>query len=252
MHNLSLFILILFGNIWILKILEANLGLFILVILESLLVHLFLFRKKLFLLYVLSTLFFVLLLSNQWLTTNPQSLVELDNDEQRIKSQRLLFYNPSSHYMRLLFYKLNLKELLEGDINTATTRLQRNFFETIDLNVYFFGGFPRNRVWANDFEKFPYILIFPFLIGMYLFLKNSKLLTLTILLPSLVLLSLIGHQNRLGPFILFPIFVNSIFCGITYFIHKIKILPKNIRNIFILISLLLVILSTIQTFVYGS
>lgn len=212
--NNLLFGLILLGNNWVWKIAGLNLFVFLILIFTTLLLWFFLFKsfkKNLF--YIGLTLLGILLIF-QWKTSTEQSLILLENDEQRIQSERFKYYNPSLHYARVLFARLNLINFLEGDFNTVSTRLQRNFFETIDPNVYFFGGHPRERVWANDFEKFYFILIVPFFVGLYYLILNRKKFVLIYSLISISSLTLIGHKNLMGPFILFPLFVICIWYGI--------------------------------------
>ena len=214
MYKWLVIVLIAFANAWIWRIFKFNFPLFILLILLTIILNYLIIRKITRKLLV----FFVILLGIvtffQWKTTTPQSLTLLDNDEQRIKQERLQYYNPSSHYMRILFARLDLKNFLEGDLNIASTKLQRNFFETIDPNVYFFAGHPRERVWANDFEKFPFILIAPFLVGLYQIIKKKNRFIFSYFLASLILITLIGHKNTMGPFILFPLFVICIRYGL--------------------------------------
>lgn len=207
------------ANSWIWKIAGTNFLLFLILSLAP--VFFYLSSKKVLFRFI-SILLLIIIAFFQWQTTISQSLVLLDNDEQRIHQMRLNFYNPSQHYIRVLFKRLNLKEFLEGDFNTVFSRVQRNFFETIDPNVYFFAGHPRERVWASDFEKFPFILVLPFLLGLYqIILKKDWLLILTTLL-SIILLSSIGHKNPVGPFLLFPFIVISIFYGVTSVLGNIK------------------------------
>ena len=202
-----LLIIVTLANPWIWRIAEVNQSVFLLLILLVPVPHLAITKKKYL---IFASALFLLIAFFQWKTTNFQSLVLLDNDEQRIQKIRLYFYKPSLHYVRVIFHRLNLNDFLEGDFTTASSRIQRNFFETIDPNVYFFGGHPRERVWANDFEKFTFILIIPFLAGVYsLALERKKIIFLNLLI-SVVLLSVIGHKNPLGPFILFPFFVVTI------------------------------------------
>lgn len=163
--------------------------------------------KKVFVFSLLLLLFF------QYQTTTLQSLTLLDNDEQRIQQIRLKEYKPSSHYLRVLFHRFDLINFFEGSIGVASTRLQRNFFESIDPNVYFFGGHPRERVWANDFEKLPYLAIFPFLIGLYHVIDRKKYLIWISFSAGVILLTVIGHKNHLGPFILFPTILLTTFMG---------------------------------------
>ena len=242
---------VIFLNPWTFRIMQHNLLIVFLIFMMSALLYKAMsgtITKKI-------TVFCVMLLIPimvfQWKTTTPQSLTLLENDEQRVRETRLTFYNPSSHYVRLLFYKLNLKNFLEGELHTASFRIQRNFFESIDPNIYFFGGHPRARVWANDFEKFPFILIFPFLIGMYLVVRRKLFLIWGYFLISFALLSFVGHKNSLGPFILFPPLVVVILTGI----EEIKVgfgnLPKKYSNVILVSTILIFLLSVIQVFTYA-
>ena len=189
-------------------------------------------------------IFFLVLLLFQWKTTTPQSLTILDNDEQRIRTERIKYYAPSEHYVRVAFKRLDLVNFLEGDFNTASKRVQRNFFETIDPNIYFFGGHPRERVWANDFEKFAYIFAIPFFIGLYNLIILKKWLFFYGLIICIVLLSIIGHKNQFGPFILFPFIVTSITSGLFILLDKIK-------GRSLILVLILSFLSIVQTFIYA-
>lgn len=207
--------LIIFGNEWIWRIAHYDFIIFISLIITTTTFYILINHTLSLKLLVFLFLFLGVLFLKQILTTNYESLTLLSNDEQRIQSTRLQFYN-SSRYSRVLFNRLNLKEVTDGTIGTIITRLQRNLFEALDPNVYFFGGHPRERVWANDFEKFPFILIVPFLIGLYETINQRKWIILLYFTLSLLLLSFIGHKNILGPFILFPIIVNCILIGIKH------------------------------------
>lgn len=218
MNNSLVIILILLGNFWIWRIFQLNFLVFIVLIISTYLLYLSLVKRisykvRAFLLVTILILFYL-----QWQTTAAKSLILLDNDEQRVQQERLKFYNSvgteSSHYIRIIFYRLDLRNFLEGDFNTISTRLQRNFFESIDPNIYFFAGHPRERVWAEDFEKFPFVLVAPFLIGFYKFIKDKKKIIFWYTAFSLILLSIIGHKNNLGPFIFFPMIAVSIFYGV--------------------------------------
>src|SRR3989344_4526680 len=206
-----IFTLVLLGNFWIWNIARFNLPLFLLLTITTVSLYLYYSQKisAVFLVFLLAFLCYC-----QWQTTTVHSLIIKDNDEKRIETIRKRLYQPSLDISRKVFNRLPVANLLEGDISIGVTRLERNFFETIDLNVYFFGGHPRERVWANDFAKFPHILFVPFLVGLYnIFQKNDRLLLMYLGL-SLVIFSLLGHLNKIGPFFLFPFFVLAIDQGI--------------------------------------
>ena len=127
----------------------------------------------------------------------------------------------------------------------ALSRLEENLFTDLDLNRYFFGGFPRNK--PEDFEKFPYVYLPIFLIGIYASLKKGTPKELGFLLVmSLLLLAFIGNDNKLGPFILFPFFVLSIFKG---FMFLEKMINKG--KLFYLLAIIMVMLVFVLQISYG-
>ena len=122
-----LLIFIILANSWIWKIKNSYFFLFIILILATLILY-FGTEKKSYLPWLGSLVLLIILAIFQWKTTTWQSLVLLDNDEQRIQKMRLEFYRPSLHYTRVIFSRLDLKNFLEGNFNTVTNRIQRNFF----------------------------------------------------------------------------------------------------------------------------
>jgi len=223
MLEVVLFLAVFLGNSWIWRIYNSNISIFILIVLATIYSFLVYEKKSKFatfgLIAVLVPLFYF-----QFITTVPQSLTILENDELGVKQQRLklynsvgtsnAIYNPFSPYLRILFHRVDLKNFLEGDLGTISTRIQRNFFESIDPNIYFFAGHPRERVWVKDFEKFYFLLCIPFFVGLHqIFFKRNYVLIIYLGL-SLILLSLIGHKNSFGPFILFPGIVLVILKGL--------------------------------------
>lgn len=222
MQRLLIVIIILFSNFWIWKIFSLNLIIFVLLVFQTFLLWFVTshkFQKKA---WIILVGIFAALLIFQYQTTKIGSLIKLDNDEQRIHDIRIGLYNSKVHFIRLLFYRLNLRDFFEGDLSRMSFRVQRNFFETIDPNVYFFAGHPRERVWANDFQKFPFILIIPFFIGVFNFITRKNYLVFILTFISVLLLSFIGHINELGPFILIPFFVLFITEGLEELLMHLK------------------------------
>ena len=124
-------------------------------------------------------------------------------------------------------------------IISESLRRGTNFFELLDLNLYFLGNHPRERVGMQEFEKFPYIFIPIFLFGLFSLIKgcsqkisqNNKsiiILALCLCLP-IGLISLIGHKNPIGPFALFPFFAISIGSGVEGIYKKISQLPNSFK-----------------------
>lgn len=252
MPNYIILILVTFANPWIWRLWNNNLTVFLLAVVTTFILWISLYTKFINKLWILSILLFLGLLYFQFSSTKPQSLTLLDNDEQRVRSLRLSFYNPSSHYMRVLFAHLNLKNFLEGDFNIASTRWQRNFFETIDPNVYFFGGHPRGRVWANDFEKFPFIFVLPFLLGLYSLINKKQLLFWSLLGFTIFIVSFWGHKNTLGPFVIFPFLIIATTYGANLLFRKTKAFPKSWQILSLFSGVVIIIISIIQSFIYAA
>lgn len=216
-------ILIIALSPWFWKIVASDLIIAALLVITTLLLG-FLFTNKSKSLYLGLILSFGLLLLLQIQTTKIQSQTDLSNDEQRVVDIRKALYTSDFSLIRLLIFKLNISEIAEGPVNIAIERVTRNFFETIDPNVYFFGGHPRERVWANDFEKFNFIFIFPFLLGIIAFIVKRQRIISLMLITTFLVFSYIGHLNDFGPFLLFPFITLFIALG---FLESYKFLRKT-------------------------
>jgi hypothetical protein len=196
-------ILALLFNLWIFRILTLNFFVAVLVLLVSW----FLFKyqenseRKLSFPLLLSLL---LLIFFQIRTTQKTSLTAISNDDRRIIDMRLRAY-PFS-LVRVGHWLEERKESM------ALYKISQNFFENLDPNLYFFANHPRERVGIREFEKFPYILLPFFFLGIVR-LKNKVFWAVSFAVPLLIL-SFIGNQNNLGSFSLFPFFAVSIAEGL--------------------------------------
>ncbi|MCX6706250.1 MAG: hypothetical protein NTV24_04080 [Candidatus Woesebacteria bacterium] len=213
----------LFANLWIYKIFSVNFLLGVLVLLAAILL---VKNNKFFLLLFVPVLFF------QIQTTNRPSLTAISNDDRRIIDMRLRAY--PYKFLRLGYW---LEERKESIIfNRVTT----NLFENIDPNLYFFANTPRQRVGIKEFEKFPYVFLPFFFLGVYSFFsKKDKLFWLLSFFIPLAILSIIGSKNNLGPFSLFPFFVVSINEGL-----------KKMQSKYIKIFIVVLVLVLIQIISY--
>jgi hypothetical protein len=118
-------------------------------------------------------------------------------------------------------------------------KIGKNFSEVIDPNLYFFANHPREKAGAKEFEKFSYILLPIFILGLFE-LKKRHLKYLILTLSPIVFISIIGNNSPLGPFSLFPFFTIIISLGLKKFLLNRKFL------IFKLIIFLLVFIQTIS------
>jgi len=73
--------------------------------------------------------------------------------------------------------------LYTNKLTSTIKNLETNFFETVDLNYYFFANHPLERVRVNETEKLSSLLLPFFVIGLFsLNLKKNKILIAWILL----------------------------------------------------------------------
>lgn len=208
----------LLANLWIYKIFAINFFLGILVFLATVL----LIKNSKFFLFL-----FVPLLFFQIQTTNRPSLTAISNDDRRVIDMRLRSYPPK--FLRLGYWLEERKESL------FFNRVATNLFENIDPNLYFFSNHPRERVGIREFEKFPYILLPFFLLGVLNFVsKKNKLFWLISFLIPLTILAIIGNKNNFGPFSLFPFMAVSINEGLK------KLQTKHLKIFFIVLVLVLI------------
>jgi len=218
----------LFANLWIYKIFAVNFLLGILILITTIL----LFKNnKLFLLLFIPILFF------QIQTTNIASLTAISNDDRRVIDMRLRAYPPK--FLRFGYWLEERKESI------IFNRVAINFFENMDPNLYFFANNPRQRVGIKEFEKFPYVLLPFFLLGVLdCIQKKNKMFWLISFLAPLIVLSIIGNRNNFGPFSLFPFFVVSINEGLK------KLQNKHFKIFIVVLVLVLVLVQIISYEIY--
>jgi hypothetical protein len=233
----SALVVVLLLNLWIWRILSINLFLGLILISITLCLSVLLVKPNKKLTGILVILG-VLLLILQWTTTRSASLTDLSNDQIRVRDMRLREYPP--------IYFLPIAHWFEGrQESTAFFRLLNNFSEAVDPNLYFFANHPRERVGVKEFEKFPYIFLPAFVMGILILAqKKKKVFFFSLLLPFTVL-TLKGSDNPLGPFTLLPAISVAIATGMKFFYDG---LGK--KRVIILIALILILAVFIQTLAY--
>lgn len=142
------------------------------------------------------------LMWQQWVTTSRVGLAEMSAEERFMRQERVGYY---PDWFRRVGVWWELRPEIIG-----LRRVGGNFFQAIDLNYYFFAGHPREVVGVPIVEKFPVIYYFIFLFGLVSLIKNKKrfdnfwrFIVFGFGLP-IGWLSLVGHDNLLGPFVMFP------------------------------------------------
>lgn len=225
---MTFLLLAIFANLWIYRILVLNFFAGILVLLGLWLLYKYqenLDRK----IPIPLVLAMVLLLFFQVRTTQKTSLTAISNDDRRVIDMRLRAY--PSRFLRVGYWLEERKESI------AFWRITQNLFENLDPNLYFFANHPRQRVGIREFEKFPYLLLPVFVLGLLGFSSKKYLnFWLIFFFIPLLILAFVGNQNSLGPFSLFPFFVIVISRGL----KKIK---PNFWKIAIFLLVLIQIIS---------
>ncbi len=227
--------LVIFANLWIWRAFVSNFPVFVALVMASV-VLIKAFDNKKYIKFVLIT--FGALLLWQAIGTQRQDLQKLDNDQIRVQDTRLNEYPPIN---------FPLAYWLEARPETvAFSRVRDNFFEQLDLNLYFFAAHPRERVGVDEFEKFPYILLPFFGVGIFVAWQKYKFL-LVALLTSIIAASLIGINNHLGNFSIFPPLVGLVYLGLkkTY-----DWVPIKFRKLSIIIFAISFVLAFMQIYLY--
>jgi hypothetical protein len=145
-------------------------------------------KNKLILIFLFATLSFF-----QIKTVNFRETYKFTPSEIDLQIQRMNSYPPK---LAKLGYILEYKKEVQ-----LLGKLQKNFFDSLDINLYFPNYF--------SFLTFPF-----FLYGIYLFFQKRNRLQKTLLAYCLLLLTFLGIHGQLGPFIIFPFLLLLILIGI--------------------------------------
>ena len=223
LKNKSRFLLgpgLILSSFWIYQIIGQNLLVGILVFFITLL---FLYKPEKKIVFVGMTILLLL----QFQTTQIKNLTYLDNDQQRVQQERIRSYPPT--FINLLVKVIWLKPQIwieQNPVILVLSRVEENLFDTLDINKYFFSGFPRNN--PSDFPKFSFLFLPFFVIGVFGLVNkgNYKQLMFLFLIP-LILFSVIGKDNKFGPFSLFPFFILTIHSGFNLVKNNLKTSLKN-------------------------
>lgn len=215
---LLLFVLI--TSHWSWEIFSFNFYLLSLIWIASILLYIsFLKSSKKFAYFF--CLLMILILVVQWKTTNNANLFYMDSTYQ---------YNFNTRRGELSSFNFNILEknitvnsgrFLENKLTFMLYKLQQNFFRSLDLNLYFFGGHPREREGVREFEKFSFLSLPFFLLGLVYIVKHRIWQIILSLFIPLIVVSVIGHDNYLSLFSLFPFFAVTITIGAIRSVRKI-------------------------------
>lgn len=240
-QSFLIFLFALFSNVWILRIFKVNLFLGILTTVVTTLFF-FLSQKKIKYSKFLVLGFVLILFFVQYKTTDILYPTFLSPQEQVMQKIRFREY-PATHIFPLGHWFEDRKESI------AFFKIEKNLFENFNLNLYFFGNYPRQRGGIEEFEKFPFLFLPVFIYGFYLLIKQRKFFEVFVFffLP-LLLISFIGNKNSFGPFMLFPFFVLSLWTGFSNLLKKIE--KYKHKKLIVIVFLILTFLVLIQIYLY--
>lgn len=187
-------IFVLIFNLWLIKIFSFNQFIGVIAVLASLTIYISCQLGKAIGFYI-SLFFMIFLMYFQYKTTTINSLISLNENERILQIERMRGY-PRNLY-RFANWLEQRKEII------AYYKIEDNFFESINPNKYFFANHPRERAGIVEYEKFPYAYL-PFFILGILSARKKYLKILLLSLSPLVLLSIIGTNNHLDEFSMFP------------------------------------------------
>lgn len=206
---LGLLIVLLFNN-WTWEIYSFNLLLFIIVLTASASLYFSAIRKSKKLLCIFC-LFLTLLLIIQWKTTKNTGLNYMSETDWSLFATRR---------NELAAVAPNLERYLGNKPEYMFYKFEQNLLRTMDLNLYFFGSHPRERSGIREFEKFSFLFLPFFVIGLLKLAKFSPWqLGISSLIPLLGL-AIIGQDNPIGPFSLLPFLSVAIAVGVPHIINK--------------------------------
>ena len=178
---LVLFAIVFVLNPWVIKLLSQDVFIF----------TLFLFYTALMILSFIKKKFTKVIIISKVYNSTP---AEID-----LQTTRMNYYEPK--FARLGYY------LEKQPITILFYKIEQNFFDTVDLNLYF--------------PNYLNLISLPFLLIGLCNLFQSKKTYKYLLLFSILILTLIGVNGKFGPFLIFPFLGLAIYLGVETAVKKI-------------------------------
>lgn len=207
-----------FGNLWVWRIFKENFIIGILLVILSFLLFKQVITKaqKGQLIVLIFILIIVVFLSLR---------VGFDKNISIISADEQLHQN-SRHEL----YAVELGELFKNkvslrfykDFSWSIRKLERNLFYNLDLNLYFFSTHPRERAGIEEFEKYPWILLPFFIVGLFLVIQYNYLILGAYFILAAFTSMFLSPAYRLGPVLFFPLINVVIALGLIYFLRLVK------------------------------
>jgi len=213
MWNFVILITILIISPWSWQIFSSNLLLLVLIWALSI-VLLFTVINPSNKLKIVCGILFTILIIWQCITTKNTSLSYINPTEEYLLNARRVRMSSISFNIAGLKINPNLGKYLQSRQAFMIYKFQENLFRSLDINEYFFAGHPREREGIREFEKFNFILFPLFLLGIYMTIIKRRNYLLIGLISMYLVLGIIGTNNYLGAFILYPFFAIFITLGV--------------------------------------
>jgi len=188
---LLIFFLCLLGNYWLWHTLQTSLFLGLLGVFLSIIIFELKDNLTKRLVVSLVSLVFIVLF---FLQANPNFIFDFNDLEIYTINQRRSYY-PAP-----------LGQLFENKPVYFFSKWEKNVFESLDLNNYFFAGHPRERLGVSEFKKFPFIYLPILLIGFFQTIKKRHTFIFLYPIGSIFIISVFEVAGD-SLFILFPWFV---------------------------------------------
>lgn len=203
-------LIVLLCNNWTWEIYSFNLLLIIILLAASASLYFSAIRKSNKLLCIFC-LFLIPILFIQWKTTKNAGLDYMSETDWSLFATRR---------SELSAVAPNLEKYLGNKSEYIFYKFEQNLLRTMDLNLYFFGSHPRERSGIREFEKFSFLFLPLFIIGLLKLGATSPWqLGISSLIPLLAL-AIIGQDNPIGPFSLLPFLSVTIAVGMLHIIKK--------------------------------
>lgn len=201
-------------NSWI-KFLWQNQNYLQILIIVFLSVLLAIFNKSL---SRMKYLVFVIPLMAMLLFLPRTNVFRLDNLEIYTINQRRTYYSNKT-----------LARLMENKVCRYAFNYQKNFFEGLDLNYYFFGTHPRERVGVKEIKKFSFAFLPFFIYGAFVQLKSKRWYSFVYFTLVLIVASFFSPIDAFS-FLFLPFFAFNINIGLWAVLVKFKKL--KLGNVF--------------------
>lgn len=203
---------VIFLNFWIWKIIREDPVIAILLItLTFLLFQLLIGRVFKILVLIIIVLFSIL--SFIMLRSDFDRSIQTFTPEDEVKLNDRHFY-----YARELGGLFLNRKVLNyyKNYSLPVYKFEHNLFSNLDLNLYFFASHPRERAGAAEFEKYSFIFLPIFIIGVILLIYERSIWAAGYLVAATIVSAFVTSNYTLGPILFFPLINVIITLGIMY------------------------------------